>query len=137
VRHIFLLLHKRFSLRARRLGREVLRILRIEDHEVRAFDLPDVSWEIVKDIEGVEVFLGGVAGRIRGFRRGGRAVEEFLGLGYEAWAEKKGYGRRWAVETSFSVFKRLFVEHSLARSMDCIGKELVAKVSLYNMLVNI
>ena len=43
-----------------RLGREVLRILRIEGHEVRAFDLPDVPWEIVKDIEGVEVFLGDV-----------------------------------------------------------------------------
>ncbi len=66
----------------------------------------------------------------------GRAVEEFLELGYEDWAEEKGYGRRWAVETAFSTFKRLFGEHSLARSMDCIGKELVAKVSLYNMLVS-
>jgi len=66
----------------------------------------------------------------------GRAVKEFLGMGYEAWAEEKGYGRRWAVETAFSTFKRLFGEHSLARSMDCIRKELVAKVSLYNMLVN-
>ena len=27
----------------------------------------------------------------------GRAVEEFLGLGYEAWAEERSYGRRWAV----------------------------------------
>ncbi len=63
-------------------------------------------------------------------------MKEFLGLGCEAWAEEKGYGRRWAVETAFSTFKRLFGEHSLARSMDCIRKELVAKVSLYNMLVN-
>ena len=66
----------------------------------------------------------------------GRAVEEFLELGYEGWAVEKGYGRRWAVETAFSTFKRLFGEHSLARSMDCITRELVAKVSLYNMLVN-
>jgi len=66
----------------------------------------------------------------------GRAVREFQGLGYEGWAEEKGYGRRWAAETAFSTFKRLFGEHSLARSMDCIRKELVAKVSLYNMLVN-
>jgi nucleoside-diphosphate-sugar epimerase len=43
-----------------RLGREVLKILRLEGHEVRAFDLPDVPWEIVKEIEGVEVFLGDV-----------------------------------------------------------------------------
>jgi len=66
----------------------------------------------------------------------GRAVEEFLGLGYEAWAGEKGYGRRWAVETAFSTFKRLFGEHSLAQSMNGIARELVAKVSLYNMLVN-
>ncbi len=66
----------------------------------------------------------------------GKAVREFQELGYEDWAREKGYGRRWAVETAFSTFKRVFGEHSLARSMDCIGKELVAKVSLYNMLVN-
>ena len=66
----------------------------------------------------------------------GRAVREFQELGYEGWAQEKGYGRRWAVETAFSTFKRLFGEHCLARSMDCITRELVAKVSLYNMLVN-
>jgi len=66
----------------------------------------------------------------------GRAVREFQELGYEGWAVEKGYSRRWAVETAFSTFKRLFGEHSLARSMDCITRELVAKVSLYNMLVN-
>ena len=65
-----------------------------------------------------------------------RVVREFLELGYEDWAVEKGYGRRWAAETAFSTFKRLFGEHSLARSMDCIARELVAKVSLYNMLVN-
>ena len=66
----------------------------------------------------------------------GRAVEEFLGLGYDGWAVEKGYGRWWMAETAFSTFKRLFGEHSLARSMDCIARELVAKVSLYNILVN-
>jgi hypothetical protein len=66
----------------------------------------------------------------------GRVVREFQELGYEGWAVEKGYGRRWAVETAFSTFKRLFGEYSLARSMDCITRELVAKVSLYNMLVN-
>ena len=66
----------------------------------------------------------------------GRVVKEFQELRYEAWAEEKGYGRRWAVETAFSTFKRMFGEHSLARSMDCITRELVAKVSLYKILVN-
>jgi len=40
-------------------------------------------------------------------------------------------------ETAFSTFKRMFGEHSLARTMDSITKELVAKVMLYNMLVNL
>jgi hypothetical protein len=64
-------------------------------------------------------------------------LREFQELGYEGWAGEKGYGRRWAVETAFSTFKRLFGEHSLARTMDNIARELVAKVSLYNMLVNL
>ena len=66
----------------------------------------------------------------------GVAVGMIRELGYGMWAEFSGYGRRWAVETAFSTFKRMFGEHSLARSMDCITRELVAKVSLYNMLVN-
>jgi hypothetical protein len=64
------------------------------------------------------------------------AVGRIRELGYEAWAKLTGYGRRWAVETSYSTFKRVFVEHSLARSFENIARELVGKVALYNMLVN-
>jgi len=48
-----------------------------------------------------------------------------------------GYGRRWAVETAYSTFKRLFGEHSLARSFENIVRELVGKVALYNLMVNL
>jgi len=65
-----------------------------------------------------------------------RAVELVRKLGYEGWVELVGYGRRWAVETAYSTFKRLFGEHSLARSFENIARELAGKVSLYNMLVN-
>lgn len=78
----------------------------------------------------------GKEGRILGHRRR-EAVEEFLSLSYDGLAVEEGYARRWAVETAFSTFKRIFREHSLARSMDCIPRELVAKASLYNLLVNI
>jgi len=64
-------------------------------------------------------------------------VWEFLGLGYDGWAVEKGYGRRWMAETAFSTFKRLFGEHSLSGTMENIAHELVAKVALYNMLVNL
>ena len=66
----------------------------------------------------------------------GRVVEMFLGLGYEVWACEKGYGDRWMVETAYSTFKRLFGECSLSRTMENIAHELVAKVALYNLLVN-
>ena len=65
-----------------------------------------------------------------------RAVALIRELGYDAWAKLTGYGRRWAVEASYSTFKRVFGEHSLARSFENIARELVGKVALYNMLVN-
>jgi hypothetical protein len=41
-----------------------------------------------------------------------RAVSQIRERGYEAWARITGYGRRWAVETAYSTFKRLFGELS-------------------------
>ena len=57
-------------------------------------------------------------------------------LGYETWAETVGYGRRWAVETAYSTFKRLFGEGAMGRRLGCIALELAGKVALYNLLVN-
>jgi len=65
-----------------------------------------------------------------------RAVGLVQGLGYGGWAERVGYGRRWAVETAYSSFKRVFGEHSLARGFENIVRELVGKVALYNVMVN-
>jgi hypothetical protein len=66
----------------------------------------------------------------------GRAVGMVRELGYATWKEFTGYGKRWAVETAYSTFKRLFGEHSMARDLVNIARELTGKVSLYNMLVN-
>jgi hypothetical protein len=55
------------------------------------------------------------------------AVGRVRELGYEAWARLTGYGGRWAVETAYSTFKRLFGELSLARSFDSIVRELVGR----------
>jgi len=65
-----------------------------------------------------------------------RSVERYRELGHEAWAALTGYGRRWAVETAYSTFKRLFGEHSMARGFENIARELMAKVSLYNALIS-
>jgi hypothetical protein len=64
-----------------------------------------------------------------------RAVSMIRGLGYDAWARLTGYGRRWAVETAYSSFKRLFGEGMMGRSLGSIAAELVGKVALYNALV--
>jgi hypothetical protein len=66
----------------------------------------------------------------------GRAVGMIRELGYATWREFTGYGRRWAVETCYSTFKRLFGECAMGRSLLSITSELVGKVALYNMLVN-
>ena len=66
----------------------------------------------------------------------GRAVGMILELGYATWHEFVGYGRRWAVETAYSTFKRLFGESAMGRSLRSIAMELAGKVALYNMLVN-
>ena len=66
-----------------------------------------------------------------------RVVKEYLSLGHDAWAGLKGYGRRWMVETVYSTFKRAFGEHCAARTFRNIVKELVAKATIYNMLVNL
>jgi transposase len=101
-----------------------------------AYDSGDVFEEMEE--RGIEAVIKPRRNSVPGLGSSarGRAVREFLELGYEGWAMEKGYGRRWAAETAFSTFKRRLGEHSLARSMDCITRELVAKVSLYNMLVN-
>ena len=64
-----------------------------------------------------------------------RAVSMIRGLGYDSWARLTGYGRRWAVETAYSSFKRLFGEGVLGRGLGSIGVELVGKVAIYNVLV--
>jgi hypothetical protein len=65
------------------------------------------------------------------------AVGMIRELGYESWAETVGYGRRWAVETAYSTFKRLFGEGAMGRRLGCIALELAGKVALYNRLVNL
>jgi hypothetical protein len=64
------------------------------------------------------------------------AVELVRCLGYEGWAMLSGYGRRWAVETAYWTFKRVFEEGCMAKTLGNIVRELVGKVALYNVLVN-
>jgi len=58
-------------------------------------------------------------------------------LGEREWSRVMGYGRRWAAETAFSTFKRLYGEYSMAKNMEKIAKELSAKAYIYNMLINL
>jgi hypothetical protein len=37
------------------------------------------------------------------------------------------YGGRWSVETSFPTFKRLYGEYCMAKSMENIAREIMAK----------
>ncbi len=64
-------------------------------------------------------------------------VDLYRCLGHQKWAEEKGYGRRWAVETAYSTFKRTFGESVMAKTMANAARELAAKASIYNMLVRV
>ncbi|MFQ6075868.1 MAG: hypothetical protein ACE5Z5_07015 [Candidatus Bathyarchaeia archaeon] len=54
----------------------------------------------------------------------------------QALGQLKGYGRRWMVETAYSTFKGAFWGFCMAKTMENIARELVAKATIYNILVN-
>jgi len=66
-----------------------------------------------------------------------RAVTEYKRLGYRCWADSKGYGKRWSVETAYSTFKRTFGESCMAKTMSNIEKEMTTKAYIYNTLINL
>jgi transposase len=68
-------------------------------------------------------------------RRG--SVTIFKRIGEKEWSKMMDYGKRWAVETAFSTFKRLYGEYCMSRKMENISKELIAKAYIYNMLINL
>ena len=63
-------------------------------------------------------------------------MELYRRLGYRDLAKSTGCGRRWAVETAYSTFKRVFGEGRMARGLMNIACELAAKVDVYNILLN-
>jgi len=66
-----------------------------------------------------------------------REVKLYKQLGHRRWSRLKGYGRRWMVETAYSTFKGAFGGFSMARTLQNITKELVAKAAIYNLLINL
>jgi len=46
---------------------------------------------------------------------------------------KRRYGHRWMIETGFSSIKRMFGEYTSATRFQNMVKEMMMKVSLYNL----
>ena len=65
-----------------------------------------------------------------------REVNLYQQLGHRDWSWLKGYGRRWMVETAYYTFKGAFGDYSMARTLQNITNELVAKAAIYNLLTN-
>lgn len=59
-------------------------------------------------------------------------VREWKNLGKKRWKKKNGYGKRWAVETVYSSWKRLFGESLSARTPAGVQAEVNRKVHLLN-----
>jgi len=53
------------------------------------------------------------------------------------WKKKKRYGQRWIAETAFSSTKRMFGEHVSASKFQNMVKEMMMKVSLYNLFTRL
>ena len=53
------------------------------------------------------------------------------------WKKKKRYGLRWIAETAFSSVKRMFGEHVSASRFQSMVKEMVLKVSSYNLFTRL
>lgn len=49
------------------------------------------------------------------------------------WKKKRKYGQRWMSETAFSTIKRMFGEYTSATRFQNMVKEMMIKVSLYNL----
>jgi hypothetical protein len=49
------------------------------------------------------------------------------------WKKKRKYGHRWMAETAFSSIKRMFGEYTSATRFQNMVKEMILKVSLYNL----
>jgi len=49
---------------------------------------------------------------------------------------QKGFGRRWIVETAYSI-KGALGEYCMAKTLKNIAKELTAKAFIYNMLIHL
>jgi transposase len=47
--------------------------------------------------------------------------------------KKRKYSHRWIAETAFSTIKRIFGEHVSVTRFQNMEKEMVIKVSLYNL----
>ena len=53
------------------------------------------------------------------------------------WKKKKRCGQRWIAETAFSSIKRMFGEHVSASKFQNMAKEMMMKVSLYNLFTRL
>lgn len=65
-----------------------------------------------------------------------RLVKAISRHGYKKWAAKTRYGLRWAVESFFSTFKRLYGEYLRATSPQGMLNEIIMKLHFYNKLIN-
>jgi DDE family transposase len=52
---------------------------------------------------------------------------------FDRWKKKRKYGHRWMAETAFSSIKRSYGEYTSATKFKNMVKEMILKVSLYNL----
>ena len=87
------------------------------------------------DEESIEpAILAGKGAKIRG-NAVRDAVVRAIRRGKRKWKRSVGYGKRWFVESFFSVFKRWFGEYVSSLRFENMKREIVFKVGIVNMFL--
>jgi len=63
-------------------------------------------------------------------------AREYLKMGYKSWKTKYDYGKRWAVEGTFSLVKRITGESVSATKREFMLHEVGLKFKFANILIN-
>jgi len=102
-----------------------------------AYDQKDIFNRLEKDrIDSRIKIRENASSKSRGSPYRAECAREKGKLGYRSWADKKNYGKRWAVEGVFSSVKRTLGENVRATSIDGMTREVLMKFQFYQMIVN-
>ena len=98
-----------------------------------AYDLKDIfQFCSRKRVDPIIRVRKNASTRARGCVARANVVRDVQSLGEKQWKKKKRYGKRWAVERVYSMFKHFFGEYVCSRNLEHICTEIRQKCVILN-----